>query len=123
MPRRYHDYAGDYWLPAKTELFHTLHFISTIGSYILAIGFFIILFYLLHSLFRGKKAPANPWGGRSLEWQCSSPPPYNNFDEPPTVGDCYDYSVLEWDDEEQGYRWREDAERPGGGSPPATAST
>ena len=108
MPRRYHDYTGPGWLPETTELFHTYHVISTIGSYIMALGFFITAAYFIHSLFRGAKAPANPWGGRSLEWQCTSPPPHDNFSEPPHVGDCYDYSVLEWDEAEQGYHWRRD---------------
>ncbi len=112
MPRRYHDYSGPEWDPAVTALYHKFHFVSTMGSFIMAIGFFLTAYYLLHSLFRGKKAPANPWGGRSLEWQCTSPPPHDNFAEAPTVGDCYDFSVLEWDEEEQGYHWRSDVERP-----------
>ena len=29
------------------------------------------------------------------------------------VGDCYDYSVLEWDEEEQGYHWKEGVAHPG----------
>ncbi|MHC5025122.1 MAG: cytochrome c oxidase subunit I [Planctomycetota bacterium] len=111
MPRRYWDYAGQGWSEATTNLFHTYHFISTIGSYIMMIGFFLTAYYLLHSLFKGPKAPTNPWGGRSLEWQCASPPPHDNFAEPPTVGDCYDYSVLEWNEEEQGYVWTEEATR------------
>ena len=113
MPRRYHDYSGEGWSEAMTALFHKYHFISSIGSYVMAIGFFLILFYLIHSLVRGRKAPANPWGGRSLEWQCASPPPHNNFDEPPAVGDCYDFTVLEWDAEEGGYHWRPDVPHPG----------
>ena len=104
MPRRYYDYIPEYT---------PYHVISSIGSYIMAIGFLLTLFYLLHSLVRGKKAPANPWGGRSLEWQCPSPPPHDNFAVQPTVGDCYDFSVLEWDENEQGYHWRDDAPRPG----------
>jgi cytochrome c oxidase subunit 1 len=109
MPRRYADYSN----MLKTEQFHTLHFISTIGSYIMALGFFITAAYFIMSLINGRKAPTNPWGGRSLEWQCASPPPHDNFATPPTVGDCYDFSVLEWDEKQQGYRWKADAVRPG----------
>ena len=54
MPRRYYDY-----LPQ----FQPYHRLSTIGAYVLAVGFVIIAVYLLHSLFRGRPAPANPWGG------------------------------------------------------------
>jgi cytochrome c oxidase subunit 1 len=114
MPRRYHDYSEELMGAENFELFRQLHVWSSVGNYVQAIGFFMILFYLLHSLKFGRKAPANPWGGRSLEWQCTSPPPYDNFSETPTVGDCYDFSVLEWDEEDQGYTWREDADRPGG---------
>ncbi|MCA9291770.1 MAG: cytochrome c oxidase subunit I [Phycisphaerales bacterium] len=106
MPRRYWDYDA-------IPIFEWCHLLSTIGSYIMALGFLLTLFYLLKSLVNGPKAPANPWGGRSLEWQCSSPPPHNNFDEAPTVGDCYDFSVLEWDEREQGYHWKDDAHTTG----------
>ncbi|MDB3961412.1 cytochrome c oxidase subunit I [bacterium] len=94
MPRRYYNYQPE---------FQIYHVISTIGSYIMAAGFFWTLFYLLQSLFSGAKAPANPWGGRSLEWQCTSPPPHDNFKTTPSVGDCYDFSVVKWDEEEGGY--------------------
>ncbi len=103
MPRRYATYLPE---------FQTYHVISSIGSYVMAIGFLLTAGYLIHSLFAGRKAPVNPWGGRSLEWQCASPPPWNNFDEQPAVGDCYDFSVLEWDEEDQGYKWRDDVPHP-----------
>jgi cytochrome c oxidase subunit 1 len=105
MPRRYYDYSNMLF----TETYEIYHKISTIGSFIMAAGFFLTAGYLIHSLFRGARAPANPWGGRSLEWQCASPPPHDNFAETPTVGDCYDYSDLEWDEREQGYITREGA--------------
>ena len=103
MPRRYATYLPEYQI---------YHVISTLGSYVLGAGFVLMVIYLLHSLLQGRRAPANPWGGRSLEWQCGSPPPWDNFSETPTVGDCYDFSVLEWRADEQGYAWREDVPHP-----------
>lgn len=94
MPRRYYDYQPE---------FQIYHVISTIGAYIMAGGFFLCAACLVQSLLGGKKAPVNPWGGRSLEWQCTSPPPHDNFSSPPTVGNCYDFSMLRWDEKEQGY--------------------
>ena len=94
MPRRYYDYLPE---------FQIYHVISTIGAYIMACGFFLCAACFVQSLLGGKKAPANPWGGRSLEWQCTSPPPHDNFSSPPTVGNCYDFSMLRWDEKEQGY--------------------
>ncbi|MBL9121429.1 MAG: cbb3-type cytochrome c oxidase subunit I [Phycisphaerae bacterium] len=100
MPRRYYSYDQ---LPGMAEAFKTYHHISTGGSYIMALGFVITAIYLIHSLYRGKPAPANPWGGRSLEWQCPSPPPHDNFKVTPRVGDCYDFSVVRWDEASNGY--------------------
>jgi cytochrome c oxidase subunit 1 len=94
MPRRYYDYQPE---------FQVYHVISTIGSYIMAVGFLMTAGYLIQSLISGAKAPANPWGGRSLEWQCASPPPHDNFKEQPRVGDCYDFSIVRWDEEQKGY--------------------
>jgi len=95
MPRRYFNYVEEYQI---------YHVISTMGSYIMAAGFIWTLIYLLHSLVKGRQAPANPWGGRTLEWQCESPPVHYNFEgDAPHVGDCYDYSKIIWDDEIGGY--------------------
>jgi cytochrome c oxidase subunit 1 len=76
MPRRYYDYVPQ---------FHTLHLISTIGSWILIAGLILMFANLLRSLFRGEKAGENPWGGATLEWQISSPPPLENFEKMPVV--------------------------------------
>ncbi|MBL9140495.1 MAG: cytochrome c oxidase subunit I [Phycisphaerae bacterium] len=94
MPRRYYDY-----LP----VYQSYHVVSTIGAYIMAIGFCMTAVSLFGSFFSGRKAPANPWGGRTLEWQCASPPPYDNFASPPRVGDCYDLTAVRWDEQLQGY--------------------
>jgi cytochrome c oxidase subunit 1 len=94
MPRRYYDYQPEYQI---------YHVISTVGSYIMAGGFLLTAMYLIQSLVSGKRAPANPWGGATLEWECASPPPYYNFHEAPKVGEPYDFSNLHWDERGEGY--------------------
>jgi cytochrome c oxidase subunit 1 len=86
MPRRYATYEDQYTL---------YHHVATIGSWVLALGLFMVLFNWLHGMFAGKKAPPNPWGANTLEWQTSSPPPHDNFKVTPAAGDPYAL-----------YRWR-----------------
>lgn len=76
MPRRYFNYV---------DQFQGLHQFSTIGSYILGLGFVMMAVYLAWSLFRGQKAPSNPWRARSLDWMTSSPPPHHNFEYTPVI--------------------------------------
>jgi len=83
MPRRYFNYL---------EEFQLYHQFSTIGSYVLGVGFIIMAIYLAHSLLRGKKAPPNPWGSRALEWQTASPPALHNYEHTPVIiNGPYDY--------------------------------
>ena len=79
--------------------------LSTIGAYILGLGFLLTAYYLIASFKRKEKAPANPWGSSTLEWQCSSPPPYYNFHNPPVVSQGpYDgYENLVYDEKIGGY--------------------
>jgi cytochrome c oxidase subunit 1 len=94
MPRRYAHYIAQY---------HDYHVMSTIGAYIMLLGFLITAYYLIASLVNGRKAPANPWGGNTLEWMTPSPPPWDNFPEPPPVGDPYDFANLVYDPQIGGY--------------------
>jgi cytochrome c oxidase subunit I len=94
MVRRYSTYHPE---------FQSYHVVSTVGAFIQLIGFVICAATLLHSLMKGRRAPTNPWGGATLEWTCSSPPPHDNFKAMPAVGDPYDHSELVWDPEEGGY--------------------
>ena len=96
MPRRYYNYLPE---------FQDMHVMSTIGAYILGIGFLVTAGYLIMSLKKGRAAPANPWGGTTLEWACSSPPPYYNFHTPPPVNQGpYDgYEDLVCDEKIGGY--------------------
>jgi len=76
MPRRYFDY-----LPQ----FHAANILSSMGSWVMAIGFIIVLINLIHSARKGKPAEMDPWHGKTLEWTIPSPPPVLNFDEIPTI--------------------------------------
>lgn len=83
MPRRYFNYI---------DQFQPFHQLSTMGAYTMFIGFIIMASYLIHSLVKGKQAPANPWGSRALEWQTTSPAPLHNFDHTPVIiNGPYDY--------------------------------
>ena len=76
MPRRYYDY-----LPQ----FKPYHIIATIGSWIMISGILLMFGNLISAFKRGSKAPMNPWGGTTLEWTISSPPPLENFDKIPVI--------------------------------------
>jgi cytochrome c oxidase subunit 1 len=94
MPRRYYDY-----LPQ----FQGLHVTSSIGAYLLGFGIALMCSYLVYSLFRGAKAPQNPWGATTLEWSASSPPRSDNFARTPVAREPYDYSRLQYDLATGGY--------------------
>lgn len=85
MPRRYFDYL---------DHFQPLHGFSSIGSYILGLGFLVMLYMFIQSLFSGKKAPPNPWGSAGFEWATSSPPIEHNFHHTPVIErGPYDYHL------------------------------
>jgi len=86
--------------------------LSTIGAYLLALGFVIVAVNLAHSLFRGRRAPANPWGAATLEWQTSSPPPHDNFAVEPVAGDPYDVEAWMYDSRIGGFVRRQPAGAP-----------
>jgi cytochrome c oxidase subunit I+III len=78
MPRRVYTYqAGMGW--------DNLNLASTIGAVTLATGILVTLVNALFSARGGKTAPADPWGGGTLEWTTSSPPPMCNFYAIPVV--------------------------------------
>ncbi len=83
MPRRYYNYP---------DQFQPLHAFSTYGSWVLGAGLFLTAGYLIASLFKPADAPANPWGGTTLEWKAKSPPIKHNFEDTPVLDRLpYDY--------------------------------
>ncbi len=86
MPRRYYNYL---------DQFQPLHGFSSIGSMVMAVGFFLMAFYLIHAIFKGKVAGNNPWGALTMEWETTSPPPKENFLQTPTFKHGpYDYDKI-----------------------------
>jgi len=78
MPRRIYTYQpGLGW--------STYNLISTIGSFIFALGILVTIYNVVRSLKAGALAGPDPWKGNTLEWFTSSPPPANNFDAIPRV--------------------------------------
>ncbi len=69
-------------------------FIS-VNAFLFGVGFLIPLLNFGISWVRGPRAAANPWGGKTLEWSTSSPPPHGNFaSEPLITGDFYSYGEV-----------------------------
>jgi len=76
MPRRYHVYPDE---------FQVLNVMSSAGASVLGVGYLLPMAYLVWSLRYGAVAGPNPWRATGLEWQTASPPPTDNFAEPPRV--------------------------------------
>jgi cytochrome c oxidase subunit 1 len=95
MPRRYYDYLPE---------FHSYHFISTIGSWILVAGMILMVYNIFKSVLKGTIiTDKNPWGGETLEWTINTPPIHENFAEIPVVEtDPYQYKMNEVEPEKVG---------------------
>jgi cytochrome c oxidase subunit 1 len=78
MPRRYVDYP---------DAFVGWNFVSSIGSYISAVGIFIFLCGLWEAFLKKRIAADNPWGAgaTTLEWTLSSPPPFHQWETLPQI--------------------------------------
>lgn len=94
MPRRYHEYA---------EVYQVYHQASTWGAFTLGIGIFGAMMVLVYAWFFGRKCSGNPWGAATLEWQCSSPPSFHNFEHRVIVSEPYDFGSVVYDESVDGY--------------------
>ncbi|MBI2710913.1 MAG: cytochrome c oxidase subunit I [Actinobacteria bacterium] len=82
MPRRVYTYQdGLGW--------NVWNMLSSIGALILAAGVVVAGFDFWWAWRRGRPAPADPWGGDSLEWGVPSPPPAYNVAAFPVVSDLH----------------------------------
>jgi cytochrome c oxidase subunit 1 len=76
MPRRYFDHLPRY---------HVGHVLASIGAFLMVGGLLLMLHNVARAVRKGERAPANPWGGVTLEWTVPSPPPEHDFDADPAV--------------------------------------
>jgi cytochrome c oxidase subunit 1 len=74
------------------------------------VGLFLTAYTLLEALWKGKKAPRNPWGSAGYEWMTDTPPCVANFHSTPVITrGPYDYHLATpeelatgWDEVEAG---------------------
>ncbi|MHB2267266.1 cytochrome c oxidase subunit I [Aliihoeflea sp. PC F10.4] len=78
MPRRVHTYpSGVGW--------DWLNLLSSVGGFILTMGFALIVIDIVLQFRYGKPYRRNPWGAKTLEWAQPNPPPSYNFAALPLV--------------------------------------
>ena len=93
FPRRYYSFTNFDAFNSYTDL----NALITIAAFITMAAQFIFLFNFFYSIFRGRKAPQNPWRSNTLEWTAPINPEHGNWPgEIPTV-----------------YRWPYDYSKPG----------
>jgi cytochrome c oxidase subunit I len=80
MPRRIYTYD-----PAMG--WTSLNVLATVGALLMACGVILFLVDVWRALARTAHdtASENPWDAGTLEWATTSPPPFSNFLQPPTV--------------------------------------
>ena len=90
-PRRYSSLSGVDFLASLMNV----HVFISIVAFIAGAAQLIFLFNLVWSMFKGPRAPANPWQATTLEWTVPSPPPFDNFagKHPVVYRSPYEYGV------------------------------
>ena len=80
MPRRTHTYTVESGFAEYNMAVSTFAFIFGISQ-------LLLVWNILYSARRGEPVGKDPWGGWSLEWSTTSPPPTPSFHDIPTQGD------------------------------------
>ena len=74
--------AGD---AINAQHLNAYNLIATIGAFVLSLGIVLSIANAYLSVTHGARAGHDPWGGETLEWFATSPPPPHNFDVVPDV--------------------------------------
>jgi cytochrome c oxidase subunit 1 len=84
------------WVPTypANSGFPALQLISSIGAGIIGLAMVVFAYNIYISARLPRPAPPDPWGGQTLEWATSSPPPPYNFDLAHPVPKVRSYAPL-----------------------------
>ncbi len=88
--------------------FHPLLVVAAVGAALIACGILcqLIQFWVsIRDRDQNRDLTGDPWGGRTLEWSTSSPPPFYNFAVIPEVSERDAF----WDMKEKGVAWKPSA--------------
>jgi cytochrome c oxidase subunit I len=94
-PRRYYDYSVYGEFDANSlDMMMDLNQVITMFAILAALGQILFLFNFFYSIYRGPKAPLNPWNSNTLEWTTPVEHVHGNWPgDLPTVHRWpYDYS-------------------------------
>ncbi len=78
MPRRVYTYPEGLG-------FDLFNMVQTVGAFILALSILVFMWNVIKTWRGPADAPADPWGGATLEWAIPSPPQEFNFADEPVV--------------------------------------
>jgi len=90
FPRRYYSFTNFDAFSGFTDL----NMFISIAAIFTFVGQLVFLFNFIYSIYRGRKAPANPWGSTTLEWTTPRNPGHGNWpgEIPQVYRWPYDYS-------------------------------
>ncbi len=90
--RRIYNY--DHFPDLATQELQNIRIFATVSMVVMLIFQLVFIYNFFVSMFKGERAPNNPWNANTLEWTIPSPPPHGNFKTLPTVyRGAYEYSV------------------------------
>lgn len=90
FPRRYYSWTNFDAFSSYTDL----NMFVSIAAFVTVAAQFLFLFNFFYSMYRGKKAPQNPWRSNTLEWTAPIEPGHGNWpgEIPKVYRWPYDYS-------------------------------
>ncbi|MFT8210679.1 MAG: cytochrome o ubiquinol oxidase subunit I [Symbiopectobacterium sp.] len=88
--------------------FHSLLVVASVGAVLIGLGVLcqVIQFYVsIRDRDQNRDLTGDPWGGRTLEWETSSPPPFYNFAIVPHIQERDAF----WEQKERGEAYKKPA--------------